>query len=112
MKQLATIGLVMLLMASGSRAQQAPRSGGVSLESLLVTGKASGACGILTLQLEFQENTKMAGGNEFLGRFWSTESARLGMTTTQYAEHCASALSMYGKFSELAQQVDSPPQQK
>jgi hypothetical protein len=75
----------------------------LTLEAFLVVGKASGACGILTQQLQFQESTQMAGGNEFVVRFWTTEAARLGMTMQQYVEHCTSTLSSYAKLSEMAE---------
>ena len=79
----------------------------VTAESLLVVGKAAGACGILDLQLAFQQSTQMAGGNEFVVRFWTTEAARLGMTLPQYAtEHCKSSLESYGKLQDLAAQID------
>jgi hypothetical protein len=87
--------------------QSQPNEPALSLESLLVIGKASGACGILNLQLQFQSNTKMEGGNEFIVRFWTTEAARLGMTLEEYATtHCTSSLASYDRVLELEKQAE------
>jgi hypothetical protein len=84
-------------------------SSAITIESILVIGKASGACGILNLQLQFQTNTKMTGGDEFVVRFWTTEAARLGMTLEEYAtKHCQSSLSSYDRLFELAKKADGP----
>lgn len=105
MKQLAVLVALLTVSASASHAQRATaqtQPAELTLEAFLVVGKASGACGILTQQLQFQETTQMVGGNEFVVRFWTTEAARLGMTMQQYVEHCTSTLSSYAKLSEMA----------
>ncbi|OFW02266.1 MAG: hypothetical protein A3J29_23100 [Acidobacteria bacterium RIFCSPLOWO2_12_FULL_67_14b] len=93
---------VLLFTVVTTTAAQTPD---LSLQSFLVVGKAAGACGILTQQLTFQETTQMSGGNEFVVRFWTTESARLGMTLEQYAEHCKRSVSAYDKMFQAAEQL-------
>jgi hypothetical protein len=78
----------------------------LSIQSLLVVGKGSGACGILHLQLQFQGNTKLEGGDEFIVRFWTTEAARLGKTLEEYAAFCVTTVSAYDKLEILAEQVN------
>lgn len=94
---------VALLLAPMTLAAQ----GGLSLESFLVVGKASGACGILDQQLQFQSTTRMDGGEAFVFRFWNTESARLGMTLEQYSKHCDTSLDTYARLQRMAQTIDA-----
>jgi hypothetical protein len=65
---------------------------------LLATGKLTGACGIMKLQLEFQENTKLDNGYKFIARFWTAEAARLGKTLEKYAADCAVTVNNYDDF--------------
>lgn len=103
MKRLAALVIVLTISASTPHAQRptTPREG-LNLQSFLVVGKAAGACGIFTQQLTFQETTQMAGGNEFVVRFWTTEAARLGMSMQQYVDQCKTTLASYGKLWEMA----------
>ena len=55
------------------------------------------------MQLQFQESTKMDGGNEFVVRFWTTEAARLGKTLNEYAAHCVSTVSAYDKLWDMVE---------
>ena len=70
---------------------------------LLATGKFSGGCGIFKLQIEFQENTQLAGGSEFIARFWTTEAARLGMSLEEYAEQCKTVVQSYKDYETMFQ---------
>jgi hypothetical protein len=82
------------LLTIGTYALAAEKSEESVLE-LLVTAKFSGGCGVITQMASFQQSTKMPGGDEFLGRFLNTESARLGMTVKQYLEQCRQSTQMY-----------------
>lgn len=97
--------MAVLLFALAVVTTSAAQAPDLNLQSFLVVGKAAGACGILTQQLIFQETTQMSGGNEFVVRFWTTESARLGMSLEQYAEHCKRSVSSYDKMFQAAEQV-------
>lgn len=101
MKVLVLVIVALAVSVSASHAQRGTPE--LSLESFLVVGKASGACGILNLQLTFQQTTRMAGGDEFVVRFWTTEAARLGMTLKEYSDHCNRTLASYDKLSEAAE---------
>ena len=97
-----TLGLLIVVLMAFSASSHAQKPE-LTLQSLLAVGKGTGACGILHQQLTFQSTTMMAGGNEFIVRFWTTEAARLGMTLDQYAEHCTTAIASYDKLWELSQ---------
>lgn len=70
---------------------------------VLVTAKYAGACGILTGILDFQRTTKMAGGDEFVARYWNTEAARLGMTVKEMVARCAQSVSLYDALWKAAE---------
>jgi hypothetical protein len=71
------------------------------VRGLMVVGKMSGACGIFNLQIQFQENTGLDGGDNFVERFWSAEAARLGMTLEDYANQCHDTLEKYASYSKM-----------
>ena len=106
MRHKILIACLLLLASASAPHAQRPVDGAISIESLLAVGKGAGACGIMTLQVEFQHTTKMASGDEFIVRFWTTEAARLGMTLQGYIDHCKQALSAYGRLDELTRQAD------
>ncbi|MCL1860745.1 MAG: hypothetical protein FWG52_04320 [Proteobacteria bacterium] len=62
---------------------------------LLVATKMAGACGILDSMIQFQETTRLEGGDEFVTRFWSVEAARLGMSVKQLSNQCDQSISAY-----------------
>lgn len=74
---------------------------------MLATGKLSGGCGIFKLQIVFQENTGLPGGNDFIARFWTTEAARLGMSLKEYAEACHKAIENYKKYQSIFKPASS-----
>lgn len=69
----------------------------VTLPGVMAIAKMAGACGILDSQLTFQKTTKMAGGDEFIVRYWAAEAARLGVTMKKYSETCDTAITAYGR---------------
>lgn len=78
---------------SPSRAE-APQMG---VQSILAISKMAGACGILNELIDFQARTKMPGGDEFVLRFWQTESARQGFSPEKMMERCKQAVSGYDR---------------
>jgi hypothetical protein len=96
----ATAACVLVLAIGPARAQ----TGSPDARGMLVVAKMTGACGIMNAMLGFQSATKMTGGDEFVVRFWTTESARLGMTLQQYAERCKAAIRLYDRIFDAAEQ--------
>lgn len=79
--------LVLSLVAtSGISAEETKANDPVA--ELIALSKFTGGCGILSLQGQFQENTKLEGGEQFMFRFWSTEATRIGLTLEKYVEQC------------------------
>ena len=94
--------VLMLIPVTASAQRQTTPAQELTAQSLLAVGKGTGACGILNMQLIFQDTTGMDGGNEFIVRFWTTEAARLGMTLERYAEHCKTTIASYDRLWEIA----------
>ncbi|WP_373000183.1 hypothetical protein [Marinobacter sp.] len=69
-------------------------------QSMLVVGKMTGNCGILHLQIQFQENTKLEGGAKFITRFWTAEAARLGMSLEEFGKQCNEVVDKYDAWFE------------
>lgn len=69
----------------------------ISGQEVLSTAKIAGACGILDSMIHFQKTTKMAGGDEFVSRFWAVEAARRGMSVQKMSEQCDGAVTLYDK---------------
>jgi hypothetical protein len=74
-----------------------------SMQGVLAVAKNAGACGILDSMIQFQTATKMAGGDEFVARFWNVESARRGMTVEQLSQQCNDSILAYGKLWDVAE---------
>ena len=64
-------------------------------QGILAIAKITGACGIMDEMVSFQKKTKMEGGDDFVFRFWQTESARQGKTVQQMHDDCNQAISAY-----------------
>lgn len=90
--------LVFSLLLMPARAED-----GLTVQGTLAIAKMTGACGILHSMMQFQENTKLQGGDEFVVRFWAVEAARLGLTTQELAEHCNKSVTAYDKLWKLAE---------
>ncbi len=63
--------------------------------NLMVTAKATGMCGVFSQMVAFQDSTKMPGGDEFIVRFLSTESARLGYKLDEFMKQCPIVVKKY-----------------
>ena len=95
------------LLPFGANTLAADKTGASALD-LMVTAKFSGGCGIVTQLASFQESTKMPGGDEFLGRFLKTESARLGMSLKQYLEQCRQSTEIYQSYYDELEKMPAP----
>jgi hypothetical protein len=68
---------------------------------MMVVAKATGICGVLSQMINFQETTKMSGGDEFIMRFLNTEAARLGKTVNDYVGDCPVIIEKYNGYMKL-----------
>lgn len=66
-------------------------------QTVMAAAKISGACGVFVQMRDFQEKTKLDGGEEFISRFLWAESARLGQTVDQFINNCNYATEFYSK---------------
>lgn len=89
-------------MAQDSVAQDDP-----GMEGMLDVAKMTGACGILNLMVQFQANTKLEGGDEFVTRFWSTVAAREAVPAEEMVERCNRTIELYNKITEAAATLDA-----
>ena len=69
--------------------------------SILSMAKVTGMCGMLKQLTNFQETTRMDGGDQFILRFLRVEAARLGVTIEEFLERCKTSTSEYNKYTEL-----------
>lgn len=68
---------------------------------MMVVAKATGMCGAVSQMINFQQTTKMDGGDEFIMRFLNTEAARLGKTVEAYVGDCPSIVEKYNGYMKL-----------
>jgi len=62
---------------------------------MMVVAKATGMCGVFYQMANFQQSTKMDGGDEFVVRFMTTEAARLGYTLEDFMAQCPGIVQKY-----------------
>ncbi len=84
--------LIFFLLSSPAQAEETATSQGI-----LALSKMTGACGILDSMIDFQSNTKMSGGNEFVARFWAVEAARLGYSVQELSDVCDRSITIYDR---------------
>ena len=72
--------LVILFLILSTPLQAKEKSDSEFIVELMVVAKATGMCGVFSQMANFQEATKMPGGDEFIVRFIKTEAALLGHT--------------------------------
>lgn len=68
---------------------------------MMVVAKATGMCGVISQMVNFQQATKMPGGDEFVVRFLTTEAARLGHTLESFTGQCPSVFEKYNSTMKL-----------
>lgn len=96
------MGAIMLALGVIYPLKARAQTESVSAGGVLSAAKIAGACGILDSMLDFQLETKLEGGNDFVARFWQAESARLGMTVEEMSETCDKAIMAYNVMFEDA----------
>jgi hypothetical protein len=68
---------------------------------MLVVAKYAGFCGAIIGIYNFQQATKMAGGDEFVARFIATEAARLGTTVEKIVANCQASIKSYDEIMAM-----------
>ncbi|MCW9025209.1 MAG: hypothetical protein OQK73_11115 [Gammaproteobacteria bacterium] len=68
---------------------------------MMVVAKATGMCGVFGQLINFQQTTKMQGGDEFIVRFLKTEAARLGHTLESLTGQCPDVVKKYNSYMKL-----------
>jgi hypothetical protein len=71
----------------------------IYIKEALIETKVAGMCGTLKQLTAFQEATKMKGGDDFILRFFNTESARLGQTLEEFLLRCQYAAKNYAEIA-------------
>lgn len=70
----------------------------------LAVAKLAGACGIFQAMGEFQKSTQLDCGDDFMGRVFLMEAARLGMTPVGFKDLCIKSIKHYNAF---VKEIDS-----
>ena len=77
----------------------------LSAQRTLATAKFAGACGILDSMINFQQSTRMLGGDDFVSRFWAVEAARLGLSVKDLSGRCDQSIITYDKLWKSSEPV-------
>jgi hypothetical protein len=104
-KTLAIAGL--LAISAGAQAQDDVQAQN-HLEGVLVNSKWAGACGMVRQLVDFNSTTQMPGGDEFVVRFLTTETARLGTTPLQFLEHCKGVADFHREVIKAVKEDGAP----
>jgi hypothetical protein len=91
------INALVIATATALTATPAQSQDKLTPQDILAIAKMAGACGILDSMIQFQNTTRMAGGNEFVTRFWAVEAARLGMSVEQLSDRCTRSINAYDR---------------
>jgi len=95
-RRLLTLLLFVTVASLPARAQ------GVSPQSVLMIANVAGECDVLYSMVEFQKKNNINGGQEYVAKFWASESAKMGLTVEQLSERCSKASAAYEKLSSTA----------
>ncbi|HFD3847284.1 hypothetical protein [Serratia marcescens] len=101
MKMLTAIALLSLSYQVAATEPKIDKVEMKIVRALMLTSKWSGMCGMYGSMVQFQDNTKMPGGDEFLERYIKTELARLDMSFVEFARSCKSAVETYDSYYNM-----------
>lgn len=102
MKKSTLVMLISVLLASPPVfSQEENNSDSDEIRLMLISAKMHGMCGLVHQMAQFQESTKLDGGDEFILRFMSTELARLNMTAEEFLASCDKVASYYKYYMNL-----------
>ncbi|MFT5709318.1 MAG: hypothetical protein ACI8QT_000004 [Halioglobus sp.] len=100
MKKYALIILAGFIFCGGAAAQEVPAATRKFIMEIMVTSKMTGICGLVTQMVTFQETTKMDRGDDFMVRFLTTETARLGMSLEGFVAQCKTVVANYEEYAK------------
>lgn len=105
MKRFVVHALLLASFSSISATEKSVSGEGIELgegsklvASLMLSSKFTGMCGVFGQMANFQESTKIPGGDEFMNRFLATELARLNMSSETFIKQCQDATNIYSKY--------------
>ncbi|ELI7924686.1 hypothetical protein RSE70_004013 [Yersinia enterocolitica] len=100
MKLIIAISFIAISFASTAAAQE-QKDNTKFIQDLMLRSKLAGMCGAIKQMGNFQESTKMPGGDEFIARFLATEQARLNVSPQQFLDVCEKATSTYNDYAPI-----------
>lgn len=84
------LALALMFNATAALAQEE-----VDIVHALTTAKIAGACSAMNEMAEFQKKRRIRGGNEFVAKFWESETKRLGVTMEEFRQTCITSIDTY-----------------
>lgn len=100
MKKLATCFLLLVSLSANAKQDKDMKL----FNDAIVNAKFAGVCGAYKQMADFQSETQMPGGDEFVNRFGATEVARLGMTLTEFSKLCEAAINNYNSMNRMSKE--------
>lgn len=98
--------ILMIAVLSASVTSAAPGDNDFidEIKGYMAIGKLSGLCGAIKQMIDFQDTTKVDGGDKFVQRFVFAETARLGYSVEEFGEVCKVSVK---KYDETLQFLDA-----
>ena len=93
--------LALLFTAFNVHSTESEQNNNKAVIEMMVVAKATGMCGVFGQLINFQETTKMQGGDDFIVRFLNTEAARLGHTLESLTGQCPGVVKKYNAYMQL-----------
>jgi hypothetical protein len=85
-------GFCFLLLATIPASAENP-----SPQAVLMVANVAGECDVLYSMVEFQKKNNITGGNEYVAKFWASESAKMNLTVEQLSDRCGKSITAYDK---------------
>jgi len=74
-----------------------PARAEVSPQGALMVANVAGECEMLYSMIEFQKQSNIQGGEEYVAKFWSAEAAKMKLTVEQLSDRCKKSTAAYDK---------------
>lgn len=101
MKYIITLTLFFFSFSAWAENEPTENDSANMVIEMMVVAKATGMCGVFSQMANFQQTTKMKGGDEFVVRFLTTEAVRLGHTLESFMAQCPEVVKKYNAYMEL-----------
>lgn len=75
-----------------------------SMREVLSVANMTGVCMVLQSMSDYQATNKLAGGDEFIDKFWTSEAAKLGKKPEQFVKDCQITIDGYEKLWKLSEE--------